>query len=148
MERELLSKSKHTYILDGDNLRLGINKNLGFSEVDRAENIRRIAEIAKLMVDAGLIVIVAAISPFKKDRHFAKSLFQKDEFYEIYVNTPLKVCIKRDPKKLYKKAKAVKGFNTIGLTSGYEKPESPSIKIDTSKENINYSVTKIINFIF
>ena len=148
LERELLSKSKHTYILDGDNLRLGINKNLGFSEVDRAENIRRIAEIAKLMVDAGLIVIVAAISPFKKDRHFAKSLFQKDEFYEIYVNTPLKVCIKRDPKKLYKKAKAVKGFNTIGLTSGYEKPESPSIKIDTSKENINYSVTKIINFIF
>lgn len=147
LDKELISRSKHTYILDGDNLRLGINKNLGFSEADRTENIRRIAEIAKLMVDAGLIVIVAAISPFKKDRYFARSLFHKDEFYEIYVNTPLKVCIKRDPKKLYRKAKTVKGFNTIGLTGGYEKPESPSIKIDTSKENINHSVKKIINII-
>ena len=148
LEKELFLRSKHTYILDGDNLRLGINKNLGFSTVDRAENIRRIAEIAKIMVDAGLIVIVAAISPFKKDRHFAKSLFQKKEFHEVYVNTPLKVCMKRDPKKLYKKLKTIKGFNKIGLTGSYEKPEDPSMKIDTSKETINNSVKKILKCIF
>ena len=148
LEKELFLQSKHTYILDGDNLRLGVNKNLGFSAADRAENIRRIAEIAKIIVDAGLIVIVAAISPFKKDRYFAKSLFQKNEFYEVYVNTPLKVCMKRDPKKLYKKLKTIKGFNKIGLTGSYEKPEDPSIKIDTSKETINNSVKKILKCIF
>lgn len=148
LEKELFSRTNHTYILDGDNVRLGINKNLGFSEADRTENIRRIAEIAKLMVDAGLIVIVAAISPFSKDRHFAKSLFDKDEFYEVYVNTPLKICIKRDPKNLYKKAKSIKGFSKVGLTSGYEKPENPLITIDTSKESISQSINKIVKLIF
>mgnify|MGYP001292851573 CR=1 FL=1 len=148
LEKELFVKSKHTYILDGDNLRLGVNKNLGFTAADRAENVRRIAEIAKIMVDAGLIVIVAVISPFRKDRHFAKSLFQKKEFYEVYVNTPLKVCMKRDPKKLYTKVKNIKGFNKIGLTGSYEKPENPFIKIDTSKETIINSVKKIIKGVF
>ena len=148
LEKELFLQSKHTYILDGDNLRLGVNKNLGFTAADRAENIRRIAEIAKIMVDAGLIVIVAAISPFRKDRHFAKSLFQKKEFYEIFVDTPLNICMKRDPKNLYKKIKIIKGFNKIGLTGSYEKPLDPSIKIDTSKETINSSVNKILKKVF
>ena len=148
LEKKLVQNGKHTYILDGDNLRLGINKNLGFSPADRAENIRRVAELSKLMVDAGLIVIVAVIAPFEKDRQFAKSLFQADEFYEIYVNTPLSVCIKRDPKKLYKKSKSVKGFSKIGLTSGYEKPKNPFLKIDTSKEETSKSVNKIIKKIF
>lgn len=148
LEKKLVQNGKHTYILDGDNLRLGINKNLGFSPADRAENIRRVAELSKLMVDAGLIVIVAVIAPFEKDRQFAKSLFEEDEFYEIYVNTPLSVCIKRDPKKLYKKSKSVKGFSKIGLTSGYEKPKNPFLKIDTSKEETSKSVNKIIKKIF
>ncbi|MDC1148716.1 adenylyl-sulfate kinase [Pelagibacteraceae bacterium] len=148
LEKTLNAQSKHTYILDGDNLRLGINKNLGFNASDRTENIRRIGEISKLMVDAGLIVIVAAISPFRKDRDFARSLFEKNEFYEVFVNTPLKVCIKRDPKKLYKKAKSIKHFSTIGLTGDYEKPLKPDLVIDTSKELISSSVKKIITKIF
>jgi bifunctional enzyme CysN/CysC len=148
LEKELNIKAKHTYILDGDNLRLGINKNLGFTSSDRTENIRRIAEISKLMVDAGLIVIVAAISPFKKDRDFARSLFEKNEFYEIFVNTPLKVCIKRDPKNLYKKSRSIKGFSKIGLTGCYEPPNHPDIIIDTSKEILSNSINKIVKKIF
>ena len=148
LEKKLSQNNKHTYVLDGDNLRLGINKNLGFSAADRAENIRRVAEISKLMVDAGLIVIVAVISPFEKDRAFAKSLFQKNEFYEIFVNTPLKVCMKRDPKNLYKKTKSIKNFSTIGLTGSYEQPKNPFLKIDTSKEDISTSINKIIKKIF
>jgi adenylyl-sulfate kinase len=144
LECALHSFGNHTYILDGDNLRLGINKNLGFTSSDRTENIRRIAEISKLMVDAGLIVIVAAISPFKKDRDFARSLFEKNEFYEIFVNTPLKVCIKRDPKNLYKKSRSIKGFSKIGLTGSYEAPNHPDIMIDTSKEILSNSINKIV----
>ena len=148
LEKELVNKGKHTYVLDGDNLRSGINKNLGFSSADRSENIRRVAEISKLMVDSGLITIVSVISPFEKERVFAKSLFEKDEFFEIYLNTPLSVCLKRDPKKLYKKAKTIKGFNKIGLTTGYEVPKNPYLKIDTSKESIEIAVNKIIKNIF
>ena len=148
LEKHLNLISKHTYILDGDNLRLGINKNLGFTVSDRAENIRRIAEISKLMVDAGLIVIVATISPFKKERNFARLLFEKKEFFEIYINTPLKVCMKRDSKNLYKKAKYLKSFSKIGLTGDYEPPIRPDIVIDTSKESISKSINKIIKKIF
>ncbi len=148
LEEELNLASKHTYILDGDNLRLGINKNLGFTASARTENIRRIAEISKLMIDAGLIVIVATISPFRKDRDFARSLFEKDEFYEIFINTPLKVCIQRDPKNLYKKAKSIKSFSKIGLIGDYEIPTKPDIMIDTSKETTSHSVKKIIKKIF
>jgi bifunctional enzyme CysN/CysC len=148
LEKQLNLSGKHTYILDGDNLRLGINKNLGFTVSDRTENIRRIAEISKLMVDAGLIVIVAAISPFKKERDFARSLFEKNEFFEIYINTPLKICMQRDSKNLYKKVKSIKNFSKIGLTGDYEAPINPDIKIDTSKESISNSVSKIIKKIF
>jgi bifunctional enzyme CysN/CysC len=144
LEKELNLRAKHTYILDGDNIRAGINKNLGFNNNDRAENIRRIAEISKLMVDAGLIVIVAAISPFERDRNFAKSLFEKNEFYEVYLNTPLKVCIQRDPKKIYKKAKFIKDFSKTGLSGCYEVPVRPDITIDTSKKSISNCVNEII----
>jgi adenylyl-sulfate kinase len=140
--------AKHTYILDGDNLRLGINKNLGFTVSDRVENIRRIAEISKLMVDAGLIVIVASISPFRKEREFARLLFEKNEFFEIYINTPLKVCMQRDPKNLYKKVKSIKNFSKIGLTGDYEPPIKPDVIIDTSKESISNAISRIIKKIF
>jgi bifunctional enzyme CysN/CysC len=148
LETQLNLSAKHTYILDGDNLRLGINKNLGFTVSDRVENIRRIAEISKLMVDAGLIVIVASISPFRKEREFARLLFEKNEFFEIYINTPLKICMQRDSKNLYKKVKSIKNFSKIGLTGDYEAPINPDIKIDTSKESISNSVSKIIKKIF
>jgi bifunctional enzyme CysN/CysC len=148
LEKELNLSAKHTYILDGDNLRLGINKNLGFTISDRTENIRRIAEISKLMVDAGLIIIVASISPFRKERDFARSLFEKNEFFEIYISTPLKVCMQRDSKNLYKKVKSIKNFSTIGLTGHYEAPTKPDLIIDTSNESISNSINKIIKKIF
>ncbi len=148
LEKKLISMGKHVYVLDGDNLRSGINKNLGFSDEDRVENIRRIAEISKLMVDAGLIVLVSVISPFERERNFAKSLFQKDEFFEIYLNTPLDVCLKRDPKKLYKKVKKNKKFNNTGLTGAYEEPKDPFLTIDTSKISEDESVEKILNNVF
>jgi bifunctional enzyme CysN/CysC len=148
LEKQLNLSGKHTYVLDGDNLRVGINKNLGFTASDRVENVRRIAEISKLMVDAGLIVIVAVISPFKRERDFARSLFEKNEFFEIYINTPLKICMQRDPKNIYKKAKSIKNFSKIGLTGDYDAPINPDIIIDTSKESISNSVNKIIKKIF
>jgi bifunctional enzyme CysN/CysC len=148
LEKKLNLLGKHTYILDGDNLRLGINKNLGFTVSDRTENIRRIAEISKLMVDAGLIVVVATISPFIRERAFARSLFEKNEFFEIFINTPLKVCMQRDSKNLYKKIKSIKNFSTIGLTSDYEPPIEPDIIIDNSKESITDSISKILRKIF
>jgi bifunctional enzyme CysN/CysC len=148
LEKQLNLSGKHTYVLDGDNLRLGINKNLGFTASDRVENVRRIAEISKLMVDAGLIVIVASISPFRKERDFARSLFEKNEFFEIYINTPLKVCMQRDSKNIYKKVKSIKNFSKIGLTGDYEAPINPDIIIDASKESISNSVNKIIKRIF
>jgi bifunctional enzyme CysN/CysC len=148
LEKQLNLSGKHTYVLDGDNLRLGINKNLGFTASDRVENVRRIAEISRLMVDAGLIVIVASISPFRKERDFARSLFEKNEFFEIYINTPLKVCMQRDSKNIYKKVKSIKNFSKIGLTGDYEAPINPDIIIDASKESISNSVNKIIKRIF
>jgi len=148
LENKLYYLGVHTYVLDGDNLRGGINKDLGFSESDRVENIRRIAEISKLMVDAGLVVIVSSISPFKRERDFAKSLFEKNEFYEIYINTPLKECSKRDPKSIYKKSKKISSFNKIGLTGIYEKPLNPFLKIDTSKQSAQNSVKIIFNRVF
>lgn len=144
LELYLFKKKKHTYILDGDNIRFGINKDLGFSKKDKTENLRRVAELSRMMVDAGLIVIVAVISPFEKDRKFAKSLFKKNEFFEIFVNTPLETCIARDPKKLYLKSKQKKKFKMIGTSNDYEKPKSPNLVVDTSKEKLDFIVSKII----
>ena len=125
LEKKLTEQNKHCYVLDGDNLRQGINKDLGFEVKDREQVTFRIGEISKLMV-VGLIVIVACISPFNKEREKLKQKFENDEFFEIHLNTPLEECIKRDPKKLYYKAKNNKSINNIGIGGLYENPQNPS----------------------
>ena len=147
LEKILYSQGKKTYILDGDNIRHGLNKDLGFTDKDRVENIRRVAEVAKLMCDAGLIVITAFISPFRLEREMARSLFEKNDFKEIYISTPLKVAEKRDPKGLYKKARQGKIPNFTGIDSIYEIPTKPDLEIDTSKVSLSKAVKKILNII-
>ena len=147
LEKQLYAEGKKTYVLDGDNIRHGLNKDLGFTDKDRVENIRRVAEVAKLMCDAGLIVITAFISPFRTEREMARSLFQSDEFKEIFISTPLKIAEQRDPKGLYKKARSGEIPNFTGINSPYEKPIKPELIIDTSKTSINQSVKKILEII-
>ena len=132
VDKKLHSTSRHTYLLDGDNVRHGLNKDLGFTDADRVENIRRIAEVAKLMVDAGLIVSTAFISPFRAERQMARALLGPGEFIEIFIDTPLKVAEQRDPKGLYKKARRGDLKNFTGIDSPYEAPESPELRIDTT----------------
>ena len=136
IEKRLFLEGRHTMSLDGDNVRLGLNKNLGFSEADRIENIRRIAEVAKLMNDAGLIVITSFISPFERDRMMAREVIGEDNFIEIYVSTPIEECEKRDVKGLYKKAREGKIASFTGISSPYEAPENHHIEIDTSDVTI------------
>ncbi|MDX9815224.1 MAG: adenylyl-sulfate kinase [Arcobacter sp.] len=147
VESELFKRGRKTYLLDGDNVRHGLNKDLGFSESDRIENIRRIGEVSKLFVDSGLIVLTAFISPFKSDRQIAKSLVKYDEFIEIFVDTPLEICEQRDPKGLYKKARdgAIKNFT--GISSPYEAPIEPQIHIKTAENTLQECVDKIINYL-
>ena len=147
LEKQLYAEGKKTYVLDGDNIRHGLNKDLGFTDKDRVENIRRVAEVAKLMCDAGLIVITAFISPFRTEREMARSLFQSDEFKEIFISTPLKIAEQRDPKGLYKKARSGQIPNFTGINSPYEKPIKPELTIDTSKTSITQSVKKILEII-
>jgi len=144
LEQKLNKMGKHTYILDGDNLRHGLNSDLGFTEIDRNENVRRAAETAKLMVDAGLIVIVGLISPFKKERDWARSIFKPNQFKEIYISTSLRECERRDVKGLYQKARqgTVKDFT--GIDSPYEEPKSPEILVDTTNLTVNDCVEKIL----
>lgn len=132
VEQKLLHKGRHAYLLDGDNIRHGLNKDLGFTDADRVENIRRVAETAKLMVDAGLIVITSFISPFRAERETARSLFQTGEFVEVFVDTALEVCEQRDPKGLYRKARQGQIKNFTGFDSPYEAPENPEIHIRTA----------------
>jgi bifunctional enzyme CysN/CysC len=129
-ERRLHALGLHTYVLDGDNVRTGLNKDLGFTPEDRAENVRRVAEAGRLMLDAGLIVIVALVSPFRTDRRAAREIFAEGEFLEVFVDTPVELCAQRDPKGLY--AKAAKGSlpNMTGVGQGYEIPEDPDIVLD------------------
>jgi len=143
LEKRLVAMGKHTMLLDGDNIRLGLNKNLGFEESDRAENIRRIAEVAKLMNDAGLIVMTSFISPFKSDRRSAKEIIGQ-EFFEIYVSTPLEECERRDVKGLYKNAREGKIPNFTGISSPFEEPENADLSIDTSKLGIEECVDLIM----
>jgi adenylyl-sulfate kinase len=137
----------HTFLLDGDNVRHGLNSDLEFSPEDREENIRRIGEVAKLFTDAGLVVIVAFISPYKKDRRRARSLVGKEEFVEVYVKCPLEVAEARDPKNLYKKARAgvIKEFT--GISAPYEEPENPEIIIETDKLSVQESVSRILDYL-
>lgn len=132
LERRLFADGLHTYTLDGDNIRHGLNRDLGFSDSDRSENIRRIAEVARLMVDAGLIVIVSFISPFRSERAFARSLFEPGEFSEVFVDAPIEECIRRDPKGLYKRALSGQLRHFTGLDSLYEIPEQPELVLKTS----------------
>ena len=147
LEKQLYAEGKKTYVLDGDNIRHGLNKDLGFTDKDRVENIRRVAEVAKLMCDAGLIVITAFISPFRSEREMARSLFQSGEYKEIFISTPLKIAEQRDPKGLYKKARSGEIPNFTGINSPYEKPIKPELTIDTSKTSVAQSVKKILGII-
>ncbi len=131
VERKLHSMGRHTYILDGDNVRHGLNRDLGFTEADRVENIRRVAEVSKLMVEAGLIVLVSFISPYRSERQLARSLFEEGEFLEVFVDTPIEVCEQRDPKGLYAKARRGEILNFTGIDSDYERPENAELILDT-----------------
>jgi bifunctional enzyme CysN/CysC len=131
LEKRLHADGKHTYVLDGDNIRHGLNRDLGFTEPDRVENIRRVAEVAKLLVDAGLVVMVSFISPFRAERQLARSLFENGEFIEVFVDTPLEECERRDVKGLYAKARRGELKNFTAIDSDYEPPLSPEIHLRT-----------------
>ena len=145
LEQKLFELNHHTYLLDGDNVRHGLNKDLGFSDQDRQENIRRIGEMSALFVDAGLVVLAAFISPFRAERRMVRELVGPDEFIEIHVATPLSTCEQRDPKGLYKKARAGEIRNFTGIDSDYETPERPELVIETSLRSLDQSVDCIIN---
>ena len=147
VEQELFKQGIKTYTMDGDNIRKGINNDLSFSPEDRTENIRRIAETAYLMIDAGLVVLAAFVSPYKKDRDNIKNIVKDVNFVEIYINTSIEECERRDVKGLYKKARAGEINNMTGISSPYEAPTSPDIEIKTENESINDAVKKIIDFI-
>ncbi len=147
LEEKLFEMGIHTYVLDGDNIRTGLNKDLGFSAEDREENIRRIGEVAKLFVDAGIMVLSAFISPYIKDRETVRNLVNEGEFIEIYVKCPLEVCEQRDVKGLYKKAREGIIKNFTGIDDPYEEPLNPEIVVETDKETLEESVNKIINYL-
>ena len=144
VEKRLSISGKYTMLLDGDNIRMGLNKNLGFEPEDRIENIRRIAEVAKLMNDAGLIVLTSFISPFASDRQNARNIIGEKDFIEVYVSTPLEECERRDVKGLYKKAREGKIPNFTGISSPYEVPKNADLVIDTSKQSLEESVELIL----
>jgi len=147
LEKELFSRGIRTYILDGDNIRHGLNNDLGFSDADRVENIRRVAEVSKLLLDAGIFVISSFISPFASDRAMARELVSEEDFIEIFVDASLEVAESRDPKGLYKKARSGEIPNFTGISSPYERPHNPEILIKTEESTIQDSVTKIIDFL-
>jgi adenylyl-sulfate kinase len=147
LERELFRMGLHTYILDGDNIRHGLSANLGFSPEDRTENIRRVAEVARLLMDAGVLVITAFISPYRDDRRLARSLVNEGEFIEVFVSAPLEVCEQRDPKGLYKRARAGQIASFTGVSAPYEAPDHAEIVVHTDKQSAAECVTQIIDFL-
>ncbi len=147
LEKRLYDVGVHTYVLDGDNLRHGLNKDLGFSKDERKENIRRVAEVAKLFCDAGALTICSFVSPYKEDRENARSLVDESEFIEIFIKCPLEVCLERDPKSMYKKAVTGKMKSFTGIDDPYEIPESPEITIETDRLNIAESVKQIMDYL-
>jgi adenylylsulfate kinase len=144
VEEKLHQQGYRTFVLDGDNVRHGLSSNLGFSEADRKENIRRIGETAKLMMEAGIVTITAFISPYKKDRASVRNLMPHGDFIEIYCKTTIEICEKRDVKGLYKKARAGVIKNYTGINSPYEAPEKPEIEIDTEKLTLSESIEKVL----
>jgi bifunctional enzyme CysN/CysC len=143
-ERRLNALGRHTFLLDGDNVRHGLNKDLGFTDVDRVENIRRVAHVARLMAEAGLIVLVALISPFARERQMAREIAGDVEFLEIFVDAPLSVCKERDPKGLYAKASKGQVANLTGIDSPYEPPESPELHLQTGHDDVNACVAQVL----
>jgi bifunctional enzyme CysN/CysC len=144
VEMELYARGQHTYMLDGDNVRHGLSRDLGFTDADRVENIRRVAEVAKLMIDAGLIVLVSFISPFRSERQMARSLVGENEFFEIFVDTPLAVAEGRDTKGLYRKARRGDLANFTGIDSPYEPPESPELRIVTTEISVEQAAGSVV----
>lgn len=147
LEKDLFDRGIRGYVLDGDNVRHGINSNLGFSREDRRENLRRIAEVAKLLSDAGIVVLSAFISPYREDREFVRDIAGKENFFEVYVRCPIEVCEKRDPKGLYKKARAGIIKNYTGVDAPYEEPDAPDVVLDTDQLSVEESVRKILEFL-
>lgn len=147
VEQMLFELEHHTYLLDGDNVRHGLNKDLGFNDADRIENIRRIGELSKLFADAGLIVLSAFISPFRSDRQMVRDLMDEGEFVEIYMNTPLAVCESRDPKGLYLKARRGEIKNFTGIDSAYEPPEQPEIVLNTAECSVEDCAKQVIDYL-
>ncbi|TLU64870.1 adenylyl-sulfate kinase [Thalassotalea litorea] len=144
----LFARHCHTYLLDGDNVRHGLNGDLGFSDEDRIENIRRISQVAKLFVDSGLIVSTAFISPFQSDRDMARNLLERGEFIEVFIDTPIDVCEQRDPKGLYKKARAGEIKDFTGIDSDYDVPSAPEIHVKTAEQDILACATQIVNYLY
>jgi bifunctional enzyme CysN/CysC len=147
VEKSLAAESKHTYLLDGDNVRHGLNKDLGFTDADRVENIRRVGETAKLFLDAGLVVLVSFISPFRSERRMARDLVGADEFIEIFVDTPIEICMQRDPKGLYEKARAGTIKNFTGVDSPYEAPENPELTVQTATTSAEAQAQVIVAYL-
>ncbi|HHH37275.1 MAG TPA: adenylyl-sulfate kinase [Epsilonproteobacteria bacterium] len=147
VEAKLNALQKHTYLLDGDNIRLGLNKGLGFSDEDRIENIRRIGEVAKLFVDAGMMVLTAFISPFQRERDSVRHLVEEGEFVEVFIDTPLEICESRDPKGLYQKARKGEIPNFTGIDSPYEAPSQPEIHIHNSGVEIEEVADMIVDYL-
>ena len=147
LDQYLVKNNFHTYVLDGDNLRLGLNSDLGFSENDRDENLRRAAEVSSLMVDAGLFVLAGFITPNEAQRKLIRSKFKNDQFIEIFISTPLDICEKRDIKGLYKKARDGKIDNFTGISSPFEYPQNADLTIDTSNKTISECLSTIISFL-
>lgn len=147
LEKALFNHQIHTYRLDGDNVRHGLNRNLGFSPEDRKENIRRIGEVSKLMVDAGLITVTAFISPYKSDREAVRHLLDTDDFIEVYTQCSLSECENRDPKGLYKKVRSGEIAEFIGVNAPYEAPTQPEITLDTETLSVEASVSKIMDYL-
>ena len=147
LEAQLHTKGFKTYLLDGDNIRSGLNKDLSFSDEDRVENIRRIAEVSSLMLDAGTIVLSAFISPFRADREHVKQIVGADSYIEVFVDTPLEICEQRDVKGLYKKARAGEVKNFTGIDSPYERPENPDVIIPTHRMSVDDSLNLLLDFV-
>jgi len=147
VEKRLHALGRHTYLLDGDNVRHGLNKDLGFTDADRVENIRRVAEVSRLMVDAGLVVLVSFISPFRSERRMARALVAAGEFIEVFVDTPLDVAESRDPKGLYVKARRGELKNFTGVDSPYEVPEQPELRLDTTRLTAEDSAQEILRYL-
>jgi len=146
LHAELLSKARQSIVLDGDHIRRGLSNDLGFCEADRTENIRRVAEVARLINDSGLIVITALISPFSNDRALAKSIIGAERFIEVYLNTPIQVCEERDPKGLYKEARSARRSYFTGVSQRYDAPLAPDMVIDTSCVATNVSVSQLMSY--